>query len=388
MNKSKKLGLWLFLALAALILFGWALDNGKLLADLLRTMLGILAPFLIGLVIAFILNVPMRAVERLLQKIPGVRSKSKLLWMSSFLITLVLFITGGALVFRIVLPELGATLATLGQQIPAFFTRLQQQAKLLEEWVPHLRDYIAELQLDWKEIAQRTIDFLQNGATSLLGSTMNIATSVFSGVFNTFMGFIFAVYILFGKEKLKVQARRVLYAWFRVPRADRIIYIADLTERTFSKFLTGQCFEAAILGMMFFISMSLLKFPYAMLVAVLVGVTALIPMFGAFIGCFVGAFLILVVNPIQAFWFVLLFLLLQQIEGNLIYPRVVGSSIGLPAMWVMVAVTVGGSTMGILGMLLMVPATSVLYALARENTERRLLRREVPPDRYAEKTEK
>lgn len=269
------------------------------------------------------------------------------------------------------MPELGGTISALGKQIPAFFTRMQQQAKQLEDWVPHLREYIAELQLDWKEIAERVMGFLQTGATSLLGSTMTIATSVFSGVFNTFMGFIFAVYILFGKEKLKVQARRVLYAWMPVPRADRFIYIAGLTEQTFSRFLTGQCLEAMILGMMFFVSMTLLRFPYAMLVAVLVAITALIPMFGAFIGCFIGAFLILVVNPMQAFWFVLLFMLLQQIEGNLIYPRVVGSSIGLPAMWVMVAVTVGGSTMGILGMLLMVPAASVIYALARENTERR-----------------
>ena len=161
-----------------------------------------------------------------------------------------------------------------------------------------------------------------------------------------------------------------------------------MTERTFSKFLTGQCLEAMILGLMFFVSMTLLRFPYAMLVAVLVAVTALIPMFGAFIGCFVGAFLILVVSPIQALWFVLLFMVLQQIEGNLIYPRVVGSSIGLPAMWVMVAVTLGGSTMGVLGMLIMVPAASVIYALARENTEHRLLRRQVPADRYAESSRK
>ena len=383
MKKTKKIGLWLFLAVAALVLFNWALDNGGLLADLLRTVLGIFAPFLIGLVIAFILNVPMRAIERLLSRIPGARPGG-LLRGTSFLVTLLLFAAGGTLVFRIVLPELGGTITTLGQQIPAFFVRLQQEAKQLEDWIPNLRDYIAELQLDWKEIVERAMGFLQNGATSLLGSTMNIATSVFSGVFNTFMGFIFAVYILFGKEKLKVQARRVLYAWLPVERADRVVYVADLTEQTFSRFLTGQCLEAVILGLMFFVSMSLLKFPYAMLVAVLVAVTALIPMFGAFIGCFVGAFLILVVNPMQALWFVLLFLLLQQIEGNLIYPRVVGSSIGLPAMWVMVAVTVGGSTMGILGMLLMVPATSVVYALARENTERRLLRRAVPADRYAE----
>ena len=384
MKRKNKIWLGFFLALAALILFNWALDNGRLLTDLLRTVLGILAPFLIGLVIAFVINVPMRALERLLRRIPGMQTRHKLLRSASFLATLVLFVAGLTLATRIVLPELGGTISALGKQIPAFFTRMQQQAKQLEDWVPHLREYIAELQLDWKEIAERVMGFLQTGATSLLGSTMTIATSVFSGVFNTFMGFIFAVYILFGKEKLKVQARRVLYAWMPVPRADRFIYIADLTEQTFSRFLTGQCLEAMILGMMFFVSMTLLRFPYAMLVAMLVAITALIPMFGAFIGCFIGAFLILVVNPMQAFWFVLLFMLLQQIEGNLIYPRVVGSSIGLPAMWVMVAVTVGGSTMGILGMLLMVPAASVIYALARENTERRLLRRQVPPDRYAE----
>ena len=214
---------------------------------------------------------------------------------------------------------------------------------------------------------------------------MSIATSVFSGVFNFFMGFIFALYLLFDKEHLGVQARRVLYAWLPVERADRVVYVTALTERTFSRFLTGQCLEAIILGMMFFVSMSLIGLPYAMLVAMLVAVTALIPMFGAFIGCFVGAFLILVVDPMQALWFVVLFLVLQQIEGNLIYPRVVGSSIGLPAMWVMVAVTVGGSTMGILGMLLMVPAASVIYALSRENTARRLIARQVPGDRYAER---
>lgn len=386
MKQESKFWIRILLGIAGLILFGWLLNNAKLAAELLRTLVGILAPFLVGLVIAFILNVPTRAIERLLRrslfknKRPGGGVRAV-----SLLITLVLLCGAAVLLMVIVLPELGKTLTAIGQQMPAFFQRVQKHAMQLEKWGPQLRELFASLQLDWEKIANSAMSFLQNGATSILDSTMSIATSVFSGVFNFFMGFIFALYLLFDKEHLGVQARRVLYAWMPVERADRVIYVTSLTERTFSRFLTGQCLEAVILGSMFFVTMSLTGLPYAMLVAVLVAVTALIPMFGAFIGCFVGAFLILVVSPVQAFWFVVLFLVLQQIEGNLIYPRVVGSSIGLPAMWVMVAVTVGGSTMGILGMLIMVPAASVVYALARENTARRLIGRGVPGDRYAER---
>lgn len=386
MKLDKKTLQRLGLGLAGLILFAWCLDNNKVVFRLLGTLVGMLAPFLIGLVIAFILNVPMHALERGLFR--GARARggraAGAARMASFALTLVLLLGGAGLISFIVIPEMGNTFALLGRQMPAFLQRVQQQAKALEAWLPQVEDLVQSLELDWKSIAESAMGFLQSGATSILGSTFSIATSVFNGVFNFFMGFIFAVYILFRKEHLAVQARRMLYAWMPVPRADRIIYVASMTERTFSKFLTGQCLEAMILGLMFFVSMTLLRFPYAMLVAVLVAVTALIPMFGAFIGCFVGAFLILVVSPIQALWFVLLFMVLQQIEGNLIYPRVVGSSIGLPAMWVMVAVTLGGSTMGVLGMLIMVPAASVIYALARENTEHRLLRRQVPADRYAE----
>ena len=386
MKRENKFWIRILLGIAGLILFAWLLDNAKVALELLRTLAGILAPFLIGLVIAFVLNVPTRAIERVLRRYlfkkscPGGAPRAV-----SLLITLICLCGIGVLLSVIILPELGRTLAGIGQQIPAFFQRVQQKALGLEAWGPQLRELITSLQLDWKKIADSAMGFLQNGATSILDSTMSIATSVFSGVFNFFMGFIFALYLLFDKEHLGVQARRVLYAWLPVERADRVVYITALTERTFSRVLTGQCLEAIILGMMFFVSMSLIGLPYAMLVAMLVAVTALIPMFGAFIGCFVGAFLILVVDPMQALWFVVLFLVLQQIEGNLIYPRVVGSSIGLPAMWVMVAVTVGGSTMGILGMLLMVPAASVIYALSRENTARRLIARQVPGDRYAER---
>ena len=193
-----------------------------------------------------------------------------------------------------------------------------------------------------------------------------------SGVFDFFVSFCFAVYILTQKERLGTQARMLLYAFAPRPRADRVVEVAGLAHRTFSKFISGQCTEAVILGSLFAVAMTLCRMPYVLLISVLIAFTALIPIFGAFIGCGVGAFLILVDDPIQALWFVVLFLCLQQIEGNLIYPHVVGSSVGLPSIWVLAAVTVGGSLMGIAGMLVMIPLASVCYSLLRATTHARL----------------
>lgn len=389
MGLDKKTVKIIALLSGGLILFAWVLNNAAEVLRLFSLLLGTLAPFVIGLALAFALNVPMRALETHLfarMKAKGVRG-ARAARMLSFVLTLVLLVLGIAVVSLIVIPEMGNTFVLLGKQLPAFFKNLQVQGEQLAKHLPELESLVSSLNLDWGSIGNSLVGFLRNGATSVLGSTMQVATSVFSGAFNFFIGFIFATYILLDKEKLGVQTRRVLYSWLPVARADRLLYIASLTERTFSRFLTGQCLEAFILGTMFFVSMLILRLPYAMLIAVVVALTALIPMFGAYIGLAIGAFLILVVNPMQALWFLILFLVLQQIENNLIYPRVVGGSVGLPAMWVMVAVTIGGSLMGVAGMLLMVPAASVVYALARENTQHRLLRRKVPADRYGQHTE-
>ena len=179
------------------------------------------------------------------------------------------------------------------------------------------------------------------------------------------------------KERLSVQARKILYAYFPQKRVEKVLSICSLTYDTFSHFLTGQCTEAVILGAMFFVVMGILRLPYALLVGILIAFTALIPIFGAFIGCIVGAFLIFMVNPAQALVFVVVFFILQQIEGNFIYPHVVGNSVGLPSIWVLAAVTVGGSMMGIVGMLIFIPAGSVIYALFRENVYQRLQRKKI-----------
>ena len=233
-----------------------------------------------------------------------------------------------------------------------------------------------------KGLAAKAITLVKNWGGGLLSSGGGLIGGVVSGVSTFVIGFIFSIYILLQKEKLGRQAKQVLYALLPMEKADRALEIAKLTEKTFSSFLSGQCLEAVILGCLFVIAMTLFKMPYALLVGVLIGLTALIPIVGAFIGCIVGALLIALTDPIQALVFVALFLVLQQIEGNLIYPHVVGSSVGLPSIWVLAAVSIGGSLMGIGGMLLFIPLCSVVYALFREYVKGRLKEKKVPKGKW------
>ena len=206
----------------------------------------------------------------------------------------------------------------------------------------------------------------------MINSTFSFAKGLISTVTNIFVGFILALYILLQKEKLRVQVEKVMKAFLHGKLYNRIQEICSLTYKTFSSFITGQCVEAVILGGIFLVVLGVLNYPYALLISVLIGFTALIPLVGAFIGCAVGAFLILMISPVKALIFIVIFLVIQQLEGNLIYPHVVGNSIGLPSIWVLVAVSLGGSLMGIMGMLLFIPLVSVLYTLFRNYVYERL----------------
>lgn len=371
--------------LCGTILFAWCLVNHEAFFSFLRFITGLATPFLLGLTIAFVLNVPMRALEtRLFSRTP-LGKKKGLCRIVSLVCTLALFVLLAAGVFWVVVPELRDTAALIVEGLPSLFARLEVWGEQLSAVFPSLKEEISSLTgaSGYVKLVELLSQLLSSGfAGNLLGSTVTLATGVVSSVTNFFIGMIFAFYVLSQKEKLGVQVRKVLYAWCGTSCSDHLLYVSAMSNRIFSNFISGQCLEAVILGSMFFVSMSILRFPYAMLVAVLISVMALIPIFGAFIGCVVGTFLILVQNPMQALWFLVLFFVLQQIEGNFIYPRVVGSSIGLPPMWVLLSVTVGASLGGIAGMLLMVPAASVAYALLRENTNRRLAEQAIPADKY------
>ena len=252
----------------------------------------------------------------------------------------------------------------------------------LERYLPQLQDFAESLAIDWKSLSQKAIQLAQSWGGSLLSSGGGLIGGVVSGVSTFVIGLIFSFYILLQKERLARQGRQVLYGLLPQKKADRTLEILRLANRTFSSFLSGQCTEAVILGTLFIVTMSLFRLPYAVLVGVLIALTALVPIVGDFIGCGVGALLIAVADPWKAVVFVILFLVLQQIEGNLIYPHVVGSSVGLPSIWVLAAVTLGGKLLGVGGMLLFIPLCSVLYALFRDYVKGRLREKEVPAEKW------
>ncbi len=362
-------GIILFVA----VLLAIMLYSGSVLSGLVL-LYGILQPFLVGAAIAFVLNLPLRAIEeKLLKKWKGkvaARIKRPICILLSILALLLVV----ALVTWIVVPQVTETVTELAVQIPIFFSDLLKELEKLSKSYPQIWEYIQELKytkVDWEAILESAISFLKSGMGSMLTSTVSIASSLIGGIFNTFISFIFAIYILAQKEKLADQGKRILRAYCSEKWYEKVLKVLQLLNRNFSNFISGQCLEALILGTMFVIVMSIFGFPYAVLVGVLVACTALIPIVGAFVGCIVGAFLILINDPLQALWFIIMFLIIQQIEGNLIYPRVVGSSVGLPSIWVLLAVSVGGSLLGVLGMLIFIPIVSTFYALLRENVNLR-----------------
>lgn len=376
-NVKKIRGLIIFTALVMLCLW----EYNKVLA-VLGFVFHIMFPFILGGAIAFVLNVPMNFVERHLfgsEKAKRSRVCAKAARPVSMLIVL-LFVFGIiAVVMFILIPQLGKTFVNLGDSIQAFIPKVQEWAKDLFHNNKEVMAWVNNLEFDWNKIMDTAIDFFRNGAGSVLDSTITAAKNIVSGIATFLIAFVFACYILFQKEKLSVQSKKVLFAFVRRGRAEAALEVLSLTYSTFSSFLTGQCVEAIILGSMFVVSMGLLRLPYALLVGIVIAFTALIPIFGAFIGCAVGAFLIFMLDPFKALIFIILFLVLQQIEGNLIYPRVVGSSVGLPSIWVLAAVSIGGSLMGIVGMLIFIPVVSVVYALFREVVYLKLKQKKVDP---------
>lgn len=345
----------------------------------LSFVLAMLSPFLTGAALAFILNVPMRFVENKLFSSAKAQKRisAPLRRGISLLLTFVLVAAVVALLVLVIAPQLTATIAGLGVTIQSFFTRVIAWGQAEFANNPQLLQWLNTLTIDWSAIdweglLNRVMGFLKNGAGDVLSSTISVAKGFFSGIASAFVAFVFSCYLLLQKEKLALQCRKALFALLPRKTAARSIEICSLSHRIFSSFITGQCVEAVILGLMFFVTMTLLKMPYALLVGCLIAVTALIPIVGAFIGCGVGAFLILMVSPMQALIFVIMFLVLQQIEGNLIYPHVVGNSVGLPSIWVLAAVSIGGSLMGVVGMLTFIPLVSVLYTLFREFVYKKL----------------
>lgn len=362
------------------VAFNWGLQHLEAISIALSWIVGLLTPFLLGGAIAFILNVPMQRIEpRLFPKAKRLRRLRRPL---AVVLTILLVLAILAFAAFVIVPGVTGTAKQAAAQVPHALKAMEHWILELEKRLPEVGEYLSALEIDWDSLVKKAADLLTGWGGSLLNSGVSIVSGVVSGVTTFFIGLFFAIYVLMQKEKLARQCKELLYAVLPERAADRTVGVARLAERTFSSFLSGQCIEAVILGSLFAVSMTILRLPYAPLIGVLIALTALIPIVGAFIGCVVGALLILMVSPIQALEFVILFLVLQQIEGNLIYPHVVGSSVGLPSIWVLAAVTLGGKLMGILGMLVFIPLCSVCYALLREFTHHRLSRRGISPSKW------
>lgn len=383
-NNIKKLLLIIVFAIAVFTAF----ENLSIIIYFIGILLTILIPFFIGGAIAFVLNIPMKYIENGIFKNKRI-FKKKVSDSASRLISLILSIIFVVIIFsavvNIVVPQLVSTLYNIGNNIYAFLPKFKEFSKdFFGNFFGNedINYYIEKLMnFDWHTVFGYVSNFLKSGG-SMINSTIGVVSTIFSTTVNILIGFIFALYILLQKEKLSVQATKILFAVFKRNVAEKILDIASLSYKTFSSFITGQCLEACILGGMFFIVLNIFRMPYSLLIGVLIAFTALIPIVGAFIGCFISALLILMISPVQALIFIVIFLIIQQIEGNLIYPHVVGNSVGLPSMWVLVSVTLGGKLFGVTGMLVFIPLSSVVYTLFKEWVNKRLDKNNIDISKY------
>ena len=361
---------------ALLVVALWKFD---VVLSVLKTIWDIIFPFVLGGAIAFLTNVPMSFLEKKIFE--NVKKKNKIVRKLkrpiSLILTIVLVVGVIALVMFGVIPQLTRTMGTLVTSINDFIPQMQSWIGEFFHNNQEIMNLVDQIEFDPDQAIKWGISLLGNGAGNMMNTTMSAVGSIVSGVATFFIAFSFACYILFQKEKLHIQIRKVFFAFLPRQKADTFLKVCSLTYRTFANFLAGQCLEAVILGSMFVVTLSILRMPYALLIGILIAFTALIPIFGAFIGCAVGSFLIFMVNPQQAILFVIVFLVLQQIEGNLIYPHVVGESVGLPSIWVLAAVTIGGNLMGIVGMLVFIPLLSVFYTIFREFVYLRLKKQNI-----------
>lgn len=369
----------IFLGVIGCIVLYWILHETENVKTVLHIFGRVVFPFILGAAIAFVLNVPMRAIEGWFK---GIKKPKFRRFLAIFLTLLSVAIVLTA-VFLLLIPQISETVQSMIDKMPSFISRSENTLNKFLAEKPKVKQWLmnnTDLEnFEWTSFLQSVITFFGTNVSQIVNTTFSAIGSITGGLIDAFIAIVFAMYCLFQKETLCRQGRKLVYAFLPEKRADYVVKVARLTCTTFSDFLSGQCIEVCILGTLFAIAMTIFRMPYVPLVSVLVAVTAFIPVVGAWVGCVFGACFILVEDPVQAVWFVVLFLVLQLIENNLIYPRVVGNSIGLSGMWVLVAIAVGGELMGVAGMFIMIPIASVLYTVLSELTNNLLKKKNINP---------
>lgn len=367
-EKLKKIAKWVIGTATACILIFLGVQNISAIGNAISWFIGLIMPLILGATIAAILNVPMSFFERHF----WIKTKKKFLHKLrrpvSFLLALILIlgiITG---IVWLIIPELAEAFKVVANGAIDFINKINGMSPEEINEMP-FADIL--LNIDWDGTLNSIQSWLKSQGETIFNTAFGTISSLVGGIFDVFIAFVFAIYLLFGKDKLKNQSIRLINAWLPKNFGEWFIHAASVASTNFRNFISGQSLEAVILGLLCMIGMLILQIPFAPMVGALVGVTALIPVVGAFIGTIVGAFMILTVDPLKAVIFVIFLLVLQQIEGNVIYPKVMGSRVNLPGMWILAAVTVGGSIGGAVGMLLSVPVASTAYILFKEATIKR-----------------
>ena len=375
--KDEKLKTYMLLSTYILILAA-ILWNFRAVTGVFVYFLDILSPFLWAIAIAFVLNLLMKFFDN---KVLRFMDKSKKLKIRqskrplSILFALVTIIGIFTTVIIFVIPQLIESVSKLGDSIPTYLAQLEVFIEKMLKNVnsAQLNQVFSNILNMWKEILGVSTQVLTNLLSNMLDITINVTTSIF----DIFLAIIFAIYMLAGKEKLIRQVKKILFAFFPKVFVTKTIEIAKIANKTYSSFITGQCIEALIIGTLCFIGMTILRLPYAFLIGTLVGVSSIIPIFGAFIGTIPSLFILFMVSPINALTFLIFILILQQIEGNFIYPRVVGNSVGLSSIWVTLAILIGTSLYGIVGIFIGIPLVAVFYKVFGDYTNKKLKKKNI-----------
>ncbi|MCQ2566836.1 MAG: AI-2E family transporter [Mogibacterium sp.] len=359
----------MFLIIFTILLY-WGIHNFQVLTKLLSGIVSLISPFLIGICIAFLINLILVPLEKAYRKLEAKRETESTRMQSlrrpiCLVLSTLIFLGAICAVFFVLIPQLEKTAQNFAEQFPAYLNEIDTWWQKLSVFLSGHGIVLPAIKIDHDTIMNAVNDFFAKNRSDVVDKTLDITMSVFSVVINVVLAFTFSLYLLAQKEMWKSRSTRLLRAFLPEKKANKTLEVLSISNASFTHFVTGQMMDALVIGFLCFIGMLIFRFPNALPVSVIICFTALIPIFGAWIGAIIGASLILFISPIKALWFIIFLIILQQIEGNLIYPKIVGKSVGLPGLWVLVAVTIGGSAFGILGMLLGVPLCSVLYTLAQ-----------------------
>ncbi|MDY4060375.1 MAG: AI-2E family transporter [Anaerovoracaceae bacterium] len=377
------------LILFGVILFYLTIKNIAVVTKYAGAFVSFFTPFILGAALAFIINVPMTKIENLLfGKLPGnPATRLQMIAKSckrpvSMVITLILVFGVITVAVMNIVPQLANTLESLAIALPGAIHRLEEWIAANAGKIDALQNMMSKININFDSLGKELASTAQRWASTLLNSSFSTVSNILNGIVQFVIGLIFSIYVLLQKEKLSRQGKQVVYAFFREETADKVMYILGMTKDVFKGFISVQCVDGIINGILFFIILTVLGIPYAIMISIVTGFMALIPIIGSFIGAGIGIILILIVDPSQVFYFILMYVIIQQLDGNVIYPLIAGNTVGLPSIWVLMAVTVGGSMMGVLGMVLFIPICSVVYQLTRYYVFRRLECNSVPSEKW------